>query len=225
MKAMILAAGRGERMRPLTDHVPKPLLPVAGRPMIEYTVEALVSGGYREIIINVAWLGQMIEERLGDGGRFGARIQYSEEKDGPLETAGGIVKALPLLGNDPFLVVNGDIATDFPFQRLSSIDVELAHLVLVPNPPHHRAGDFVLDGGKVAAGGEVRHTFSGIGVYRQELFASREPGKYPLAPILRDAMALGKVGGELYHGFWLDVGTGERLAELDKKIRADRESR
>ncbi|MEN8259882.1 MAG: N-acetylmuramate alpha-1-phosphate uridylyltransferase MurU [Pseudomonadota bacterium] len=222
MKAMILAAGRGERMRPLTDRIPKPLLPVGGRPMIEYTIDALVASGFEEIVINVAWLGDMIEAWLGDGGRFGASIRYSREEGGALETAGGIVKALPLLGSDPFLVVNGDIATDFPYQRLRNVDVDLAHLILVPNPSHHGQGDFVLEDGQVKADGEPRHTFSGIGLYRRELFESRVSGKHPLAPLLREAMAVGKVGGELYHGFWVDVGTGERFAELDRKIQADK---
>jgi MurNAc alpha-1-phosphate uridylyltransferase len=207
---MILAAGRGERMRPLTDHTPKPLLPVAGRPLIEHLIAALVADGFREIVVNTAHLGELIERQLGDGGRLGVRLAYSREGEA-LETGGGIRQALPLLGDEPFLVVNGDIATDFPFARLRQPPSGLAHLVLVPNPSHHGRGDFALVGGRVAEDGEVRHTFSGIGVYRPELFADRPPGRFPLAPLLRAAMAREAVSGELYPGFWMDIGTAERL--------------
>lgn len=217
MKAMILAAGRGERMRPLTDHTPKPLLPAGGRPLIEHIIAALVRGGFPDIIVNTAHLGERIERHLGGGNRFGARIAYSRE-DEALETGGGIRRALPLLGEGPFLVVNGDIATDFPFDRLRDIPVELAHLVLVPNPPHHARGDFGLNGGWVSDSGEERHTFSGIGVYRPELFGNLAPGRFALAPLLRAAMAKGAVSGELYRGFWMDIGTVERLQALDERL-------
>lgn len=219
MKAMILAAGRGERMRPLTDHTPKPLLPAGGRPLIEHTLAALVRAGYTEIIVNTAHLGEQIQRHLGDGENFGARISYSPEGEA-LETGGGIRQALPLLGAGPFLVVNGDIATDFPFGRLRERPEGLAHLVLVPNPPHHAAGDFGLAGEQVLATAAERYTFSGIGVYRPELFAERPPGRFPLAPLLRAAMAEGRVSGELYRGLWMDIGTVERLAAYDQWLRS-----
>jgi MurNAc alpha-1-phosphate uridylyltransferase len=219
MKAMILAAGRGERMRPLTDHTPKPLLPAGGRPLIEHIIAALVRDGFPDIIVNTAHLGERIERHLGDGNRFGARIAYSREGEA-LETGGGIRHALPLLGDEPFLVVNGDIATDFPFGRLRNIPVELAHLVLVPNPPHHARGDFGLNGGRVLDSGEERHTFSGIGVYRPELFGGLASDRFALAPLLRTAMARGAVSGELYQGFWMDIGTVERLRALDERLTA-----
>jgi len=218
MKAMILAAGRGERLRPLTDRLPKPLLPVAGRPLIERTIESLVAAGVCEIIINLAWLGERIEKALGDGGRFGAEIRYSHEGRIGLETAGGIVHALRLLGEEPFLVVNGDIVTDFPFRRLRSQPEDLAHLVLVPNPPHNRDGDFAIRHGRVVAAAEDTLTFSGVGVYRPELFQSCQPGRHRLAPLLREAMAVGKVTGECHDGFWMDIGTKERLRELNEKM-------
>lgn len=219
MKAMILAAGRGERMRPLTDHTPKPLLKVAGKALIEHTIDQLVAGDFTELIINHAHLGQQIEDYLGDGQRYGARISYSAEGDA-LETAGGIVNALPLLGKEPFLVVNGDIATDFPFAGLHTVTVELAHLVLIDNPIHHPAGDFGLDdNGWVSNDGERKFTFSGIGVYHPDLFKSTPPGKSKLAPLLRHAIANKKVSGQYYQGFWMDIGTPERLNELDKYLR------
>jgi MurNAc alpha-1-phosphate uridylyltransferase len=219
MKAMILAAGRGERLRPLTDHTPKPLLAAGGRPLIEHTLVALVKGGITDIVVNTAHLGEQIEDYLGDGGRFGARITYSPEGEA-LETGGGILRALPLLGDRPFLVVNGDIATDFPFARLLDQPKGLAHLVLVPNPPHHSKGDFALAAGLVHDAGPKRHTFSGIGVYRPELFAGCRAGRFPLAPLLRAAMPEGKVSGELYEGFWMDIGTVERLEAFDRWVRA-----
>jgi MurNAc alpha-1-phosphate uridylyltransferase len=216
---LILAAGRGERLRPLTDHTPKPLLEAGGRPLIEHIVAALAQAGYAELVVNLAHLGGQIQARLGDGGRFGVHIAYSQEGEEALETGGGIHRALPLLGEAPFLVVNGDLATDYPFERLRNRPEGLAHLVLVENPAHHPRGDFAVAGGQVLAQGEPRHTFSGIGVYRPELFAACEPGKFPLAPLLRSAMALGKVGGEVYPGFWMDIGTLERLQEFDERLR------
>ncbi len=221
MKAMILAAGRGERMRPLTDHTPKPLLPVAGKTLIEHTIDQLVKAGWSDIVINHAHLGHQIEEKLGDGKALGAKIRYSPEGEGALETAGGIINALPLLGNDVFLVVNGDIATDFPFATLKEVEVGLAHLVLVDNPAHHLRGDFGIDAqGRVVDDAEEKYTFSGIGLYRPELFQYTPPGKSKLAPILRDAMKEGQVSGEYYDGFWMDIGTPERLSDLDKRLRS-----
>ncbi len=224
MKAMILAAGRGERMRPLTDATPKPLLTAGGKPLIIWHIEALVRAGMRDLVINHAHLGQRLEDALGDGGRFGARIAWSPEGEA-LETAGGIANALPLLGENPFLVVNGDIACDYDFARLPPRGAALranglrAHLVLVPNPPHHPRGDFALIEGRVSAEGEAKLTFSGIGVYDPRLFAGIARGaKAPLAPLLRAAMDEGAVSGELHAGLWMDVGTPGRLAELDRLL-------
>ncbi len=220
MKAMILAAGRGERMRPLTDITPKPLLPVAGKPLIVWHLERLVRSGLREVVINHAHLGDQIEAMLGNGDAWGLHIRYAAEPQGALETAGGIANALPLLGAEPFLVVNGDIFCDWDFGR-ASIGDALAHLVLVDNPAHHPAGDFTLDGAKVGAGKTAKLTFSGIGIYRPALFAGivrGQPAK--LAPLLHDAIAAGRVTGEHYRGRWEDVGTPERLAALDAAIRA-----
>ncbi|MGX2038819.1 N-acetylmuramate alpha-1-phosphate uridylyltransferase MurU [Methylocaldum sp. MU1018] len=219
MKAMILAAGRGERMRPLTDRTPKPLLTAGGRPLIEHTIESLVRGGFVDIVVNTAHLGEQIEAHLGDGARFGARIAYSAEGEA-LETGGGIHRALPLLGDRPFLAVNGDIATDYPFRRLRYRPAGLAHLVLVPNPLHHPQGDFALSDGAVLDSGDCRFTFSGIGVYRPELFADCAPGKFPLAPLLRRAMADGLVSGEVYPGFWMDIGTVDRLRAFDEHLNS-----
>jgi len=219
MKAMILAAGRGERMRPLTDHTPKPLLIAGGRPLIEHLILGLVAGGIREIIVNTAHLGEKVENVLGDGSRFGAHIQYSPEGEA-LETGGGIYKALPLLGEAPFLVVNGDIATDFAFGRLIQRPIDLAHLILVPNPEHHPAGDFGLDGERVLAGGEPRFTFGGIGIYRPALFEGCASGRFPLAPLLRAAMARKAVSGQLHAGFWMDIGTIDRLQAFDRQLVA-----
>lgn len=216
MKAMILAAGRGERMRPLTDSLPKPLLPLASKPLIVYHIEALARAGITEIVINHAWLGHLLEQHLADGSQFGVQLQYSAEGATGLETAGGIRLALPLLGNEPFLVVNGDIHTDFDFASLLAQPVAdvLAHLVLVPNPPQHSTGDFALlaESGLVTTSGAVQHTFSGIGVYRPEFFSTVPAGPQKLAPFLRQAMQSALVSGQLYQGYWADIGTPERLA-------------
>jgi len=220
VKAMILAAGRGERMRPLTDRVPKPLLEVAGKPLIQYHIEALRDAGFAELVVNHAHLGEQIVARLGDGSAFGVCIHYSPEPPGALETGGGIRQALPLLGAGAFVVVNGDIWTDYPYRELCREPEGLAHLVLVDNPQHHRDGDFQLDGRQVAAEGDTRLTFSGIGLYRPELFAGAPPGRFPLAPVLRSAMQAGRVSGEHYRGRWMDIGTAQRLAELDQQLRA-----
>lgn len=220
MKAMILAAGRGERMRPLSDATPKPLLRVAGKPLIEWHLERLAAAGVRETVINVSWRGSQIRAVLGSGDRFGLNIVYSDEDDRALETGGGIFRALPLLGPEPFLVINGDVWTDYPLAacgpRLAAED--LAHLVLVPNPPHHAAGDFGLLEGRVLEGVEPRFTFSGIGVYRPEIFRGVTAEVFPLAPLLRATLREGRVAGEIYHGCWYDVGTPERLAMLDAEL-------
>lgn len=216
MKAMILAAGRGERMRPLTDRLPKPLLEVRGKPLIVWHIERLASLGFREIIINIAHLGHMLPERLGDGSRWGVGISYSDEQEeGALESAGGIIKALPLLGDKPFLVVNGDVWCDYRFDDKFDLKGDLAHLVLVPNPDHNPEGDFVLRSGRVEAHGMSRLTFSGIGYYDPRLFEALSYGRRALAPILREAMGRGVVSGEWYEGVWQDIGTPGRLASLN----------
>jgi len=215
MKAMILAAGRGERMRPLTDHTPKPLLKAAGKPLIEYTIEALVRAGITEIIINLAHLGNQLKTYLGDGSQYQAHIQYSEESETGLETAGGIKNALPLLGDSPFLVINGDIYCDFPLQSLINKSFDLAHLVLVNNPSHNLNGDFSLQAQTtLTPEGEEKFTFSGIGLYHPDLFAKIKPGKSSLAPLLKKHMQNQRISGEHYAGFWMDIGTPERLEYL-----------
>lgn len=219
-KVMILAAGRGERMRPLSDTVPKPLLPAGGKPLIVHLIESLARSGLREIVVNHSHLGEQVVDYLGAGDRYGVRLTYSHEEGGGLETGGGIFKALPSIDTDPFVVVNGDIWTDYPFDRLPLRLDGLAHLVLVDNPPQHPQGDFFLQGGKVSVEGTPRLTFSGIGVYARALFAECRPGKFPLAPLLRAAIAQGSVSGEHYTGRWRDVGTPERLKELDQELRA-----
>jgi MurNAc alpha-1-phosphate uridylyltransferase len=215
MKAMILAAGRGERMRPLTDRTPKPLLRIGGQTLIEHHIHALVRAGISELVINHAHLGERLVAALGDGAAYGAAIDWSPEPDGALETGGGIFNALSLLSDDPFLVVNADIWTDFDFSGLPAQPDGLAHLVLVNNPEHHPEGDFSLDGGQVIQGGPVRLTFSGIGVYRRELFAGCAAGAFPLAPLLRTAMDAGQVTGQHYAGSWFDIGTPDRLAAIN----------
>lgn len=219
MKTMILAAGRGERMRPLTDHIPKPLIEVGGRPLIEWTIENLVSADFTDLVINVAHLGGKIKEQLGDGDRFECKITYSSEGEVGLETGGGIYHALPLLGSEPFLVVNGDIATDFPFLTLPRNPERLAHLVLIPNPDHNPDGDFSIRSGLVHTGKGERLTYSGIGVYHPNFFSRCKAGKFPLAPLLQEAMKNNQVTGEIFRGFWLDVGTIDRLKELEQRLR------
>jgi MurNAc alpha-1-phosphate uridylyltransferase len=221
MKAMILAAGRGVRMRPLTDTVPKSLLPVGGKALIAWQLEKLAKAGFREVVVNHAHLGDRIEAALGDGSRFGLTIRYSPEREA-LETAGGIALALPLLGAEPFLVVNADIYSDYDVGALAGLDLQdrLAHLVLVDNPPQHPRGDFALEAGRVSEAGEHLLTFSGIGVYSPRLFGRIPPGtKVALAPLLRKAMAAGRVSGEHYRGRWHDIGTVERLQALDTELR------
>ncbi|MEA3243904.1 MAG: nucleotidyltransferase family protein [Pseudomonadota bacterium] len=218
MRAMILAAGRGERMRPLTDQTPKPLLKVGGKPLIQYHIEALRDAGFRELVVNHAHLGNQIVERLGDGAQFGVHIDYSAEAEGALETGGGIKQALPLLGEQPFLVINGDIWTDYPYQQLYREPEGLAHLVLIDNPPHHPEGDFQLNGRRLTVEGKRKLTFSGIGLYQPDLFADSPDGAFPLAPLLRGAMQAGQVSGEYFQGRWLDIGTPQRLEELNREL-------
>lgn len=220
MKAMILAAGRGERMRPLTDETPKPLLEAGDRCLIEHRIAALVAAGITDIVINHAWHGAQIEMRLGDGARLGAHIRYSPEGDRRLETGGGIRNALTLLGDAPFIVVNGDVWTDYPFERLPDDPAGLAHLVLVPNPPHHPGGDFALDGTLVANDGGRRWTYSGIAVLRPALFDGQDAEVFPLAPLLRAAADRGQVSGERYEGLWFDIGTPESLEGLRRRLSA-----
>ena len=213
-RAMLLAAGRGERMRPLTDQVPKPLLMVRGKPLIVHHLERLARCGVRDVVINLAWLGDRIRAALGDGAAFGVSIHYSEEGGRALETGGGIFRALPWLGSEPFLVVNGDVFTDFDFGALSIAPEAWAHLLLVPNPVQHSQGDFALEDGRVLEKGSTRWTYSGIGLYRAQLFDGCQPGRFPLLPLLKRAMAAGRLRGEIYRGIWSDVGTVERLAAL-----------
>lgn len=219
MKAMILCAGRGERMRPLTDSTPKPLLTVADKPLVQYHIERLVAAGVTDIVINHAWLGEQIEMFLGDGSRLGAVIQYSVEREA-LETAGGIIKALPLLGEEPFLVVNGDVWCDYPFVDLVNRSPVGAHLLLVPNPAHHPEGDFTLkEDQQISMQGDNKYTYAGIGVMNPGFFGGLGVGKRPLAPLLRKAISAGQLSGELYLGDWVDVGTPQRLVALDERVR------
>ena len=214
---MILAAGRGERMRPLTDRVPKPLLTVGGIPLIEHLIGRLRSAGYRELVINLGHLGEQIEGYLGAGERLGVHIAYSREPPGALETAGGIREALPQLGDEVFLVINGDIWCDHALHPPALAPEVLAHLVLVDNPAHHSEGDFTLEAGRLGLDQSPRYTFSGIGWYRPELFAGLPRGRRPLAPVLRAAIAEGRVTGEHHGGSWIDIGTPERLHSLDRE--------
>lgn len=219
MRAMILAAGRGERMRPLTDHTPKPLLSVGGKPLIIWHIERLAMAGVAELVINHAYLGQQIERALGDGRAWGVRIQYSPEEVA-LETAGGIANAMPLLGEAPFIVVNGDVYTDIDYRTLSLPAGMLAHLVMVDNPPQHPQGDFCLQADRVQEAGPALLTFSGVGVYHPQLFAEITPGMpAKLAPLLRVAMRQQQVSGQHHAGLWHDIGTPQRLQQLDTHLR------
>lgn len=231
MKALIFAAGLGERMRPLTDTTPKPLLPVAGKPLIAWHLERLAAAGVQEVVINISWLASQFPAMLGDGSRWGLSIHYSHEGEVPLETGGGMWHALARLGNAPFIAVNGDVWTDYDFQQLPPQPRGDAHLVLVNNPEHHPDGDFALcPNGILRNAGDRRLTYSGIGVYRASLFddwrrvigdapgAERKPPRFKLAPLLRAAIAEGQVTGEHHAGRWTDVGTPERLAELDQSL-------
>ncbi|MDV3467884.1 nucleotidyltransferase family protein [Stenotrophomonas sp. C3(2023)] len=233
MKALIFAAGLGERMRPLTLHTPKPLLDVGGKPLIVWHLQRLAAAGVREVVINTAWLSEQFAPRLGDGSQWGLQLHLVHETTGPLETGGGILNALPVLGEAPFLVVNGDIWTDLDFATLPTEPAGLAHLVLVDNPPQHPQGDFILQpDGRVGDQGEAaRLTYSGVGVYRPAILdgwrevigdtegAAATPPKFGLTPLLRHAMAADRVSGQHHHGRWADIGTVERLQALDAELR------
>ena len=215
-----MAAGRGERMRPITDTLPKPLVPVAGKPLIGYHLERLAAAGVREVVINLSWLGDLIRSTLRDGADYGLSISYSEEGPVPLETGGGIFKALPLLGPGPFLVVNGDTWSDIDCGHLALEDGAHARIVLVPNPTHNTRGDFGLEGDVVVDREVDRFTYSGVGVYRSEFFHGCSPGRFPMLPLMKRAISSRLLRGELHRGEWCDVGTPERLATLDADIRA-----
>jgi MurNAc alpha-1-phosphate uridylyltransferase len=215
MRAMILAAGRGERLRPLTDTVPKPLLEVAGKPLIEHHILALSAAGFSEIVINQGHLGNLLAATIGDGSRWGITIHWSDEQTGALETGGGIHQALPLLGPSPFLVVNADIWTDYPFVRLRAVKCDWAHLVMIPNPAYKPAGDFALWQARIRQEGAQKLTFSGIAVYHPRLFEACTAGKFSVVPLLRSAMEQHLVTGEKYTGRWEDIGTLERLESIE----------
>lgn len=228
MKVMLLAAGKGERMQPLTTHTPKPLLQAGGKSLLEHLIRKLAAHNFTDLVINHAWLGQQIEDAFGDGSTLGVKITWSRETE-PLETAGGIIKALPLLGNEPFAVVNGDVWTDYPFgnlrNQLSAQD--LVHLVLVANPAHHPKGDFTLDNkGRLAMPiataipPSSTFTYSGIGVFHPGLFAGVRETKYPLLPLLKQAITHQQASGSLFSGEWIDIGTPQRLQQLDQQLKA-----
>jgi MurNAc alpha-1-phosphate uridylyltransferase len=221
MKAMLLAAGKGTRMLPLTATTPKPLLKAGGKPLIEHQLLKLKAAGFTDFVINHAWLGAQIEATLGDGAALGVNISWSRE-DAPLETAGGILRALPLLGAAPFAIVNADIWTDYPFAQLARALApnDLVHLVLVPNPAHHQRGDFSLAAGRLQSSDvSPRYTYSGIAVFDPRLFAGMSDGKAPLLPLLQKAIGLERASGEVFDGDWIDVGTPERLAMLDARLQ------
>jgi N-acetyl-alpha-D-muramate 1-phosphate uridylyltransferase len=217
-RAMILAAGCGERMRPLTDKVPKPLLEVTGKALIVYQIEALEAAGIKDIVINTGHLGEQIQYHLGTGDSFGVQIVYSDEGDNILETAGGIIKALPLLGDEPFIVTNADIYTDFDYRTLPQKLDSDAHLVLVNNPPHNPGGDFALENGHVLQEGKEKLTYSGIGLYHPRFFKNSDPGRSPLAPLLHQSSQAKNLTGQYFKGLWNDVGTPERLEELNSSV-------
>lgn len=219
MKAMILAAGRGERMRPLTDQTPKPLLKAANKPLIIHTIEKLAQAGFKDIVINIAYLGQQIQNTLKNGSSWGVSIEYSDEGNQALETAGGIINALPLLGDNPFLVINSDIAHDFDLLRLKEQTFDLAHLILMPNPEHHPEGDFHIAADQTLNAVDLpKYTYSGIGLFNPELFSNQPYGSQRLAPLLRQYMPQQRISGELFEGFWMDIGTPARLQELNDRL-------
>ncbi len=220
MKAMVLAAGKGKRMRPLSDRIPKPLLPIGGKPLLQYHIEALAEAGIKDLVINHALMGEMIEDYFGDGRSFNVNIEYSAEGSEPLETGGGILHALPALGEKPFIVVNSDVWTDYDFSRLPEEPKGLAHLVLVGNPEHNPNGDFWLQKGKLELKGPELFTYSGIGVYRPSLFKDTKERAFPLAPLLRTAIQRTQIYGEFYSGEWLDVGTPERLEAANTSLNS-----
>jgi MurNAc alpha-1-phosphate uridylyltransferase len=219
MKAMLLAAGRGERMRPITDSTPKPLVRVGGRPLIAWHLAALARAGIREVIINLSWLAGQMREALGDGRAYGVSITYSDEGPVPLETGGGIFRAVPQLGPGPFLVVNADIWTDIDFRHLALEESAHARLCLIPNPAHHPRGDFGLEGDLVVNREHDRYTYTGVGLYRPEFFHGCAAGRFPLLPLLNRAIDARLVRGQVHRGEWCDVGTPERLAALDARVR------
>ncbi len=223
MKAMILAAGRGERMRPLTDHTPKPLLPVLNRPLIEYHIERLVKAGYHDIVINTHHLGEQIRTHLGNGSRFKTHIHYSDEQPEALETGGGIFQALPYLGENIFLVMNADIWCDHSLSPPVMKTSDWAHLILVDNPTHNSEGDFAMQKHRISNDGEHCLTYSGIGWYRAALFLGCSAGRFPLAPLLMQAADNGRVSGDYYQGRWMDIGTPQRLNELELLLSSDKE--
>jgi N-acetyl-alpha-D-muramate 1-phosphate uridylyltransferase len=218
LKAMVLAAGRGDRMRPLTDALPKPLLPVAGRPLVAHQLLALAAAGIREVVMNCAWQSDRLQQALGDGGQWGVSIRYSPEPWPALETGGGIFQALPLLGPGPFLLVNGDVWSDFDPAALELPEGMLAHLLLVPNPEHNPAGDFSLRSGLVGTADRPRYTYGGMAVLSPDLFAGCKAGCFPLAPLLVGAAERSRVSGVLHEGGWIDVGTPERLYALRARL-------
>lgn len=214
MRAMILAAGRGERLRPLTDDIPKPLIDIGETTLIEVHLDKLSKAGFREIVINLAHHGKLIEQALGDGSRWGIQIHYSREPEGALDTGGGIFKALPMLGDAPFAVINGDVYSHYPLARLRAVKCDYAHLVMVPNPGHHPEGDFGFNGGYLLETAKQKLTFSGISIYHPRFFNNASEGRFSIVPLLREAMAKRRVTGEIYRGEWHDVGTIERLEVL-----------
>ncbi|GAB4190060.1 MAG: nucleotidyltransferase family protein [Wenzhouxiangellaceae bacterium] len=218
MKAMILAAGRGERMRPLTDHTPKPLLMAGDQPLIGHHILRLKAAGFSQLVINTSYLAEQIHQQLGDGSGYGVSITYSDEPQPALETGGGIVNALPLLGEGRFLVINGDVWCDYPLHRLRQVKTDHAHLLLVDNPGHHPQGDFSLEGLRVLPAAQQTLTYSGIAVFDSRFFAGMEPGRFSLGPILHQAAAEMRLTGEYYRGQWLDVGTVERLNDLRERF-------
>lgn len=215
MRAMILAAGRGERLRPLTDSVPKSLVQVRGESLLERHLNNVRAAGITEVVINLGWLGDRIVERIERGERYGLDVTYSDERGDVLETGGGIHKALPKLGSEPFLVVNADVYTDMPVPDVSLADEHHGHLVMVPKPDYRPRGDFNIEHGLIRNADAPTYTFSGIAIYRPELFAGCEAGRFPLAPLLREAADAGRLSGSVYEGLWADVGTPERLAVLN----------
>jgi N-acetyl-alpha-D-muramate 1-phosphate uridylyltransferase len=225
MFAMILAAGRGERMRPLTDEIPKPLLEIAGKALIVYQIEALKSAGVKSIVINVGHMGDQIQYHLGTGVSFGVQIHYSDEADDILETAGGIIKALPLLGDKPFIVTNADIYTDFDYRTLPEQLHSDAHLVLVDNPPHHPQGDFVFEKGRVLQQGSKKLTYGGIGLFHPRFFKNCNPGRSALAPLLHKSVEANNLTAQHFKGLWSDVGTPERLKEINNSIANSKSKR
>jgi len=211
---MILAAGKGERLRPVTDSVPKAMVEVRGETLLERHLRLVKHAGIDTVVINLGWLGEQIVERVGSGAAYGLNVVYSPEGENILETGGGIHRALPILGRDPFLVINADIYTDMPVPSCALQRSDVGRLVMVPTPAYRERGDFALQGDRVRNQGEELLTFSGVAIYRPELFEGCSPGRFPLAPLLRDAADAGRLGGTLYDGFWRDVGTPERLSEL-----------